>query len=41
MKIAMIRADRRLREEGFKARIVLQIHDELLVEGAGKRKRSR
>ena len=36
MKIAMIRADRRLREEGFKARIVLQIHDELLVEAPVK-----
>ena len=36
MKIAMIRADRRLREEGFKARIVLQIHDELPVEAPVK-----
>ena len=32
MKIAMIRVDRRLKAEGFQARIVLQIHDELLVE---------
>ena len=32
MKIAMIRVDRRLREEGFAARIILQVHDELLVE---------
>ena len=32
MKIAMIRVDRRLKAEGYKARIVLQIHDELLVE---------
>ena len=32
MKIAMIRVDRRLREEGLSARIILQVHDELLVE---------
>ena len=32
MKIAMIRVDRALREEGLKARIILQVHDELLIE---------
>ncbi len=32
MKIAMIRVSRRLEAEGLKARIVLQIHDELLLE---------
>lgn len=32
IKIAMIRVDRRLREEGLSSRIVLQVHDELLVE---------
>lgn len=32
MKIAMVRVDQALRERGLKARIVLQIHDELLVE---------
>ncbi len=32
MKIAMIRADRALRDGGFTSRIVLQIHDELVVE---------
>ncbi len=32
MKIAMIRVDRRLRAEGFRARILLQVHDELLLE---------
>ncbi len=34
IKIAMVRVDRRLRKEGFKSRLVLQIHDELLVETA-------
>ena len=32
MKIAMLRVDRALREEGLAARIILQVHDELLVE---------
>lgn len=32
MKIAMIRADRALRDGGFTSRIMLQIHDELVVE---------
>ena len=32
MKIAMIRVEERLRAEGLKTRIVLQVHDELLVE---------
>jgi DNA polymerase-1 len=32
MKIAMIRADGALREGGFRARVVLSVHDELLVE---------
>jgi len=34
MKIAMIRVDRALSEKKLDARIVLQIHDELLVEAA-------
>ena len=32
IKIAMIGVDRRLRLEGLKSRLVLQVHDELLVE---------
>jgi DNA polymerase-1 len=32
IKIAMIRVSRRLLEEGCRARVVLQVHDELLVE---------
>jgi DNA polymerase-1 len=33
IKLAMIRCHRRLTEEGFQTRLVLQIHDELLFEG--------
>ncbi|MDF1541535.1 MAG: DNA polymerase I [Anaerosomatales bacterium] len=32
MKLAMIEVDRRLREEGFASRLVLQVHDELVFE---------
>lgn len=32
IKIAMIRLERRLREEGYRARMILQIHDELMLE---------
>jgi DNA polymerase-1 len=32
IKVAMIRIHRRLRDEGRAARLVLQIHDELLLE---------
>ncbi|MEI3525440.1 MAG: DNA polymerase [Eubacteriales bacterium] len=32
IKIAMNRVDRRLREEGLASRLLLQVHDELLVE---------
>ncbi len=32
VKIAMIRLDERLREGGFRARLLLQVHDELLLE---------
>ena len=34
MKIAMIRADDALHEAGLASRIILQIHDELVVEVA-------
>ena len=32
MKIAMIRVSRRLREEGYRAKLILQVHDELILE---------
>ena len=32
IKIAMIRVDQRLRREGLRSRIVLQVHDELVLE---------
>lgn len=32
IKIAMIRVDARLREEGLQAKLILQVHDELIVE---------
>jgi DNA polymerase-1 len=32
VKIAMIRLDERLRERGSRARMLLQVHDELLLE---------
>jgi len=32
IKIAMVRVNRRLKEEGLRSRLILQIHDELLVE---------
>ena len=32
IKIAMIRVDQRLRREGLRSRIALQVHDELLIE---------
>ena len=34
IKIAMVRVDKRLREEGFLSRLILQVHDELLIETA-------
>ena len=35
MKLAMIEADRRLRESGMRSRLVIQVHDELVFEAVG------
>lgn len=32
IKLAMVNVDRRMKEEGLSARLILQVHDELLVE---------
>ena len=32
IKIAMVRVDRRLKEQNLRSRLLLQVHDELLVE---------
>ena len=32
IKIAMVRVDERLKREGLEARLILQVHDELIVE---------
>ncbi len=34
IKIAMVRVNRRLKEEGLSSRLILQVHDELLIEAA-------
>jgi DNA polymerase-1 len=36
VKIAMIRLDQRLRDGGYRARLLLQVHDELLLEAPRK-----
>ena len=38
IKIAMIRVDERLRRENLRSRLILQVHDELLVETAADEK---
>ena len=40
IKIAMVRVDRRLKRENMRARLILQVHDELIVE-ARRMRRSR
>lgn len=36
IKIAMVRVYRRLKEEKLDARLILQVHDELIIEAAEK-----
>lgn len=38
MKIAMIKVYRKMKEEGFKSRVLLQVHDELVVEAVNEEK---
>ena len=38
MKLAMIEVSRRIKEEGYKSRVLLQVHDELVVEAVSEEK---
>jgi DNA polymerase-1 len=38
IKLAMIRVDREFRERGMEARLILQVHDELIVEAPARRR---
>ena len=40
IKLAMVNVDRRIREEGLKSRMVLQIHDELLFDAVQEEART-
>ncbi len=36
IKLAMVKTDRRLRQEGLESRLILQVHDELIIEAPQK-----
>lgn len=38
IKLAMVKTDKRLRAEGLESRLVLQVHDELIIEAADSEK---
>ena len=38
IKIAMIKVDERMKKEGLQARLILQVHDELIVEAPDNEK---
>mgnify|MGYP003158440580 FL=1 len=38
MKLAMIEVSRRIKEEEYKSRVLLQVHDELVVEAVSEEK---
>jgi len=38
IKLAMVRIFRRLKEEGFRSKLILQVHDELIIEACAEEK---
>ncbi len=38
IKLAMVRIYRRLKEEGFRSKLILQVHDELIIEACAEEK---
>ncbi|MBQ5746684.1 MAG: DNA polymerase I, partial [Clostridia bacterium] len=38
IKLAMVKTDRRLRQENLESRLILQVHDELIIEAKNNEK---